>query len=95
MPEFTDESSTVQPPVSVRVRFYARYAELVGLEQTTLNVPRPATVGRAIALVREQVSNGGSLPVRPLVAVNEEHALPDRELAEGDLVALLPPLAGG
>jgi molybdopterin converting factor small subunit len=30
-----------------------------------------------------------------MVAVNEEHALPGRQVNEGDVVALLPPLAGG
>ncbi len=35
------------------------------------------------------------LPPTPVVAVNEEYATEDRILEEGDLVALIPPVAGG
>jgi molybdopterin converting factor small subunit len=31
----------------------------------------------------------------PLVAVNERYAGPDALLADGDVVAVLPPVAGG
>jgi molybdopterin synthase catalytic subunit len=81
--------------VAVNVRFYARYAELMGMQGMTLVVPAPATVGSTVHLVRGRLQNGGMLPERPMVAVNEEHALPDRELTDGDVVAFLPPLAGG
>jgi molybdopterin converting factor small subunit len=35
------------------------------------------------------------LPLAPMVAVNEQYASRDRELREGDEVALIPPVAGG
>jgi molybdopterin converting factor small subunit len=38
---------------------------------------------------------GEQIPPRPLCAVNLTHAGLDTRLAEGDEVALLPPLAGG
>jgi molybdopterin converting factor small subunit len=81
--------------VPIEVRFYARYADLMGVGHTTVEVPQPATVATIVAFVRENLANGSSLPERPLVAVNEEHALPDRKVSAGDLVAFLPPLAGG
>lgn len=81
--------------VTVRVRFYARYAEVMGLDELMMDVPVPATVGGLVGMVREHMRDGARLPERPMVAVNEQHALPDRELVDGDVVAFLPPLAGG
>jgi molybdopterin converting factor small subunit len=48
-----------------------------------------------VALLRRRIPHGESLPEQPLAAVNQEHALPDQPLADGDDLALLPPLAGG
>ncbi len=81
--------------MSVEVRFYARYAELAGTKAMTVAVPAPATVGSLVGLVREVLPSASILPERPMVAVNEQHALPDHSLADGDVVAFLPPLAGG
>jgi molybdopterin converting factor small subunit len=36
-----------------------------------------------------------ALPPAPLLAVNAEYASADRALAEGDEVAIIPPVAGG
>ncbi len=83
------------PVVSVRCRLFARYAEVVGVHDLTLDLPRGATVADAVACVRNRVHNGHLIPVRPLAAVNHAHVLPDHVLAEGDELALLPPLAGG
>jgi len=81
--------------VTVTVRAFARYAEILGLEKTTLKLAEPATVGEAVKLLRNSVPNGHLLPERPLVAVNLEHVLVEMPLSEGDELALLPPLAGG
>ncbi len=77
------------------VRALARYAEILGLEETTLELAEPATVGDAVKLLRQSVPNGRLLPERPLVAVNLEHVLVETPLRDGDELALLPPLAGG
>jgi len=48
--------------------------------------------------VRELRARGGGfarLPEAPVVAVNHAYAGPDVELANGDEVAILPPVAGG
>ena len=80
---------------TVRVRFFASYAELVGREEAELAVSLPATVGDVVRRVRELIPGAGGLPPRPLVAVNLRHVRLDAPVAEGDEVALLPPLAGG
>jgi molybdopterin synthase catalytic subunit len=81
--------------ITVTVRLFAQYAELAGTETITVELPQGAAVADAVAAVRRQVRNGQKLPARPLAAVNLAHVLPDQPLADGDQVALLPPLAGG
>jgi molybdopterin synthase catalytic subunit len=80
---------------AVRVLFFARYAELVGREAATVALDLPATVGDVIQRVRRELPGGADLPERPLAALNAEHARLDARVADGDEVALLPPIAGG
>jgi sulfur-carrier protein len=80
--------------VNVRVLLFASYAERLGLETVRLALPALATVADALAHVRS-LPGGDRIPPRPLCAVNLAHARLETTLAEGDEVALLPPLAGG
>ena len=79
----------------VTVRMFARYAELTGVDEMKIDLHQPVTVAGLVEQVRSTVANGDRLPAHPMVAINEEHVLPDRKLNDGDVVALLPPLAGG
>jgi len=63
----------------VTVRFFARYAELVGREEAAVLLSLPAR----------------QLPERPLAAVNLKHVKLDAGVRDGDEVAFLPPVAGG
>jgi len=81
--------------IAVICRLFARYAEVAGREEFGMELPVGATVGEAVARLRETMPNGSQLPERPLVAVNREHAMADRVLEDGDELAFLPPLAGG
>lgn len=81
--------------ITVRFRFFARYAELLGAETTSVQVDTPATVADAVGVLRESFPGGHVLPERPLVAMNQEHVLGTRPVEDGDELALLPPLAGG
>lgn len=79
----------------VTCRLFARYAELVGREDVTLELPGGAVVADAVAALRATVAGAERLPAQPLVAVNLQHVLPTDALHDGDELALLPPLAGG
>jgi molybdopterin converting factor small subunit len=81
--------------VTVRVRFFARYAELAGRAEGTLTVPVPATVSDVVHRARHEWPGASALPAEPLAAVNFRHVRLDAAVADGDEVALLPPLAGG
>lgn len=90
-------ASPDQPSTAIRVtvRLFAQYAELAGTDAVALELPHGATVADAVAAVRQRTQNGQHLPERPLAAVNLAQVLPNQPLADGDELALLPPLAGG
>ena len=77
----------------VRLRLFAMYAELLGSEMA-LELPAGATAADALADVRRR-PGAERLPPKPMIAVNQRYAKPETRLAEGDEVALLPPVAGG
>ena len=80
---------------TVRVRFFARYAELVGRSEAAVSVTLPATVGDVVRRVRDDFPGAGDLPDRPLAAVNLKQVRLDASVQDGDELALLPPIAGG
>jgi len=71
----------------VRVRLFAGLRERAGWAQREIDVSSVAEVWPALEL--------GDEPSGLLYAVNREYATRDRELADGDEVALIPPVSGG
>ncbi|PYP60800.1 MAG: molybdopterin synthase sulfur carrier subunit [Gemmatimonadetes bacterium] len=80
---------------SIRVRLFARYAELVGRTEAAVSVALPATVGDVLRRLRDEVPAARALPERPLAALNLRQVKLDARVEDGDEVALLPPIAGG
>lgn len=83
------------PALTIRLRYLARYAELLGVESEELAFDRPPTVGEVVAAVKARHPAAAQLPPKPLCAVNFRQALWGDSVAAGDEVALLPPVAGG
>jgi molybdopterin synthase catalytic subunit len=79
--------------VNVKVLVFASYAEALGKGELALSLPAGATVADCVSEVRRAV--GAGVPPAPLVAVNRVYARPEQPLAEGDEVAIIPPVAGG
>jgi len=74
--------------VRVSVRLFAGLRERAGWSKRELeDVARVGDVWAALDL--------GDEPPGLLYAVNKEYAPPDQELADGDEVALIPPVSGG
>jgi molybdopterin synthase catalytic subunit/molybdopterin converting factor small subunit len=73
--------------VPVTVRLFAGLRERAGWSQREIDAATVADVWRALEL--------GDEPAGLLYAVNKEYATPDRALADGDEVALIPPVSGG
>jgi molybdopterin synthase catalytic subunit len=74
--------------VQIHVRLFAGLRERAGFSERELEgVTRVADVWEALGL--------GDEPEGLLYAVNREYAGRERELADGDEVALIPPVSGG
>ena len=78
--------------MKVTVRVFASYADAIGSDRVTVTIPEPATAGGVRAAVATLYP---ALPPKPLIAVNETYATDDVPIAEGDRVAVIPPVAGG
>jgi molybdopterin converting factor subunit 1 len=79
----------------VRVLYFAAVRDLTGIDEEALEIERGTTIGRlALALEERRAELKGRLgAVR--FARNETFAGAGDELAEGDVIALIPPVAGG
>ncbi len=80
--------------MTTRVLLFASYAEAFGASSIELSLDAGATVRDLLARVKA-MAPGHALPPAPLVAVNQRYAPPEQRLADGDEVALIPPVAGG
>jgi molybdopterin synthase catalytic subunit len=78
----------------VLVRLFASYREAAGVGHLQVELPAGATVRDAIHVVLREhplVAEGRQL----VIARNREYVDPDAPLADGDEVALIPPVSGG
>lgn len=80
--------------MSITVLLFASYADALGSASVSLELPAGATVSDVVAELASR-PGGGTLPARPLVAVNQRYAAPLTPVHPGDEVALIPPVAGG
>jgi molybdopterin converting factor small subunit len=87
-------SSAAPTGLTVRVLLFSSYAEHLGLETLELTLAAPATVGTVVDRLRA-LPGGDQLPPKPLCARNLAHADAEEPVAQGDEIAILPPLAGG
>lgn len=80
--------------MQVTVLLFASYADTLGASSIPLELSPGATAGDALDQV-QSLAAAGTLPSKPLLAVNERYARPEHVLAAGDQVAIIPPVAGG
>lgn len=79
--------------MNVTVRCFAMVRELLGQDRLEVELPDGASVED---LLRKLADDSPELPRLPLAfAVNQAYAKSDHVLAEGDEVALIPPISGG
>jgi molybdopterin converting factor subunit 1 len=81
--------------MKVTVLLFAAHRELVGQADTVAALPDGATVEKLLSELRSRGGDWARLPARAAVAVNRKYAAGETILADGDEVALIPPVAGG
>lgn len=79
----------------LRVRYFASIREFTGLREEELEVPEGATVGSLKRKVLGLHSSLSGQEENIFVAVNGSFVEPKQILAQGDEVALFPPVSGG
>jgi MoaE-MoaD fusion protein len=78
----------------VLVRLFASYREAAGVGRIELDLPAGATVKDAIFKILKDhplIAEGRQV----VIAKNHDYVTPDEPLADGDEVALIPPVSGG
>lgn len=81
--------------IPVRTLFFAAYRDRLGISELEVDLLAGATVADLVAELRGRGAPFDILPESPAVAVNHTYAFLDEELAAGDEVAFIPPVAGG
>lgn len=81
--------------MTLTVLYFAAVRDLVGLEAETMSVEAGTTVADLAGMLeaKHAALTGAWSSVR--FARNEEFVGRDERLADGDVVALIPPVAGG
>lgn len=79
----------------INVLLFGRAREFVGAATVELEIEEQATVADAAAILAQRHPKLGEMQRSLLFAVNEEYATKDQPLADGDRLAVLPPVSGG
>jgi molybdopterin converting factor small subunit len=74
--------------MKVKVRLFGYLADAAGRPEVTVEA---ATAGEALEAVKARVD----VPKSVRIAVNEDYAAAKTPLRPGDVVSLIPPVAGG
>ena len=82
-------------PVQITVLLFGQAREWVGLSTLDLEIEAPATVQSAFGILKSKHPKLAQMERSLLFAVNEEYAEPSHTLADGDQLAVLPPVSGG
>ncbi len=81
----------------ITVRFFAMLKKLAGAEAREYELAGPVTLGELKEILKKdfpglkEILDGRSV----LISVNQEFALKDTVIKDGDEVGLLPPFSGG
>ncbi len=81
--------------MTVEVLSFAILKERLGRERESVELPEGAAVSDLLVLLQGREAQHAGLWKSIAVAVNQVYARPHTPLADGDEVALLPPVSGG
>lgn len=81
--------------ITVHVRAFAALREALGVGETTLALAPGTDISGLLAHLADAFPRAGLADRRLSIAVNRAYAASDHVLADGDEVALIPPVSGG
>lgn len=81
--------------ITVRVRTFAGLREALGFSEAEVTLPVGTDVAGLVTRLADDYPAAHLTTRRYTVAVNRAYAAPDRVLADGDEVGLIPPVSGG
>lgn len=79
----------------VHVRYFASMRELLGRAMETREVAPGTTAGELFDHIVAEMPRLAGLKRAVMLMVNQEYVPPDHPLAEGDELAIIPPVSGG
>ncbi|HEU5003723.1 MAG TPA: molybdenum cofactor biosynthesis protein MoaE [Actinomycetota bacterium] len=86
---------TAPGTIQIRLLMFGGLASTTGAGEQALEIEEGMTAGQVVALVARTWPEAAPILERVSVAVNLETVPHDHPIADGDEVALLPPVAGG
>jgi len=83
--------------INITVRFFAMLKGRVGRSELTLTIPENTSLGKLKEILKGQFPSIAELIDKKniMFSVNQEFAINNTIIKEGDEVALLPPFSGG
>jgi len=81
--------------MTVKVLFFASLAERLNVREIEIDLPLKSCVGDALALLADRYPELGAARETLAVAVNLAYVDSGEVLADGDELALIPPVSGG
>lgn len=79
----------------IRVQFFAAVRERLECDEVPLDLPAGTTAADLVARLARDYPKAAPLLASVRVAANQEFVPAGHLLAEGDEVAIIPPLSGG
>lgn len=81
--------------MKITLLYFAHAAEAAGRDREDVELPPGTSAGDALAEARRRHPALAAAGFSPLLAVNRSWSEAVRPLADGDEVAVLPPVSGG
>lgn len=81
--------------INISILLFGACKEVAGVSELSCALKAPATAATAWEELKRRFSDLERFERSALVAINEEHAQRNHPLADGDTLAIFPPVSGG